>query len=51
MTDFIVIVVLLVIIATAVIYIRRQKKKGVQCIGCPSSGKCKGNCGSHAKEQ
>lgn len=53
MTDFIVLIVIAVIVGSASLYIRRQKKRGVKCIGCPSgstcpnSGKCSGNCGEH----
>lgn len=42
MTDFIVMAVLVLIIGGAVLYIKRAKKKGANCIGCPSGGKCSG---------
>ncbi len=48
MTDFMVVLVLLLVLGAAILYIRREKKKGVQCIGCPAAGKCAGNCGGHA---
>jgi len=32
------------IVALAVWYIRREKKKGVRCIGCPDSKTCSGHC-------
>ncbi|MFI3206046.1 MAG: FeoB-associated Cys-rich membrane protein [Clostridia bacterium] len=44
--DFIVIAIIVLILALAITYIVRQKKKGVQCIGCPMSGKCSGHCKS-----
>ncbi|MBR6666457.1 MAG: FeoB-associated Cys-rich membrane protein [Lachnospiraceae bacterium] len=44
MIDIIVAVVLLLIIGGALIYIRKQKEKGVKCIGCPDSGSCGGHC-------
>lgn len=28
----------------AVRYIRRQKVRGVHCVGCPDAGHCQGNC-------
>lgn len=50
MADFIVVVVLLVVLGAAILYIRREKKKGVKCIGCPAAGKCQGHCNSHAEK-
>jgi len=44
MIDVIVALVLLLVIGGALIYIRKQKKKGVKCIGCPDSGSCGGHC-------
>ena len=38
MTDFIIIGVVLLLIGAAMIYIVREKKRGVQCIGCPNGG-------------
>ena len=40
MTDVILGAVLLLIVGGAICYIRREKKKGVRCIGCPSAGAC-----------
>lgn len=40
MADIIASVVIIAILAGAVAYIVRAKKKGVKCIGCPSSGRC-----------
>lgn len=44
MVDFIVIAVLGIVVGTAVLYIRKEKKKGVTCIGCPHAATC-GKCG------
>lgn len=38
--DLIVGAVVLLIVGAAMIYIRKEKKKGVRCIGCPSAGTC-----------
>ena len=40
LTDMIVILVLLVILGGALLYIRKEKKKGVTCIGCPDADVC-----------
>ena len=40
MADFIVMVILVLIVGAAVTYIRKEKKKGVKCIGCPDGGTC-----------
>ena len=48
MADFVVAGVLLIIIGAAIVYIRKEKKKGVQCIGCPASGSCAGKNGGHS---
>ena len=40
MADFILVAVIAVLIGAAVIYIRKEKKRGVRCIGCPSAGMC-----------
>ena len=44
MIDYIIIGIILVIIGLSAWYIISQKKKGVKCIGCPSSKNCSGNC-------
>ncbi len=47
MTDLIVIGIIVLIVGTAIVYIRREKKKGVTCIGCPDAPNCphsKGGC-------
>ena len=53
MANVIVVIVVLVIIGAALVYIRKEKKRGVTCIGCPQAGMCaKKNCagttGGHA---
>lgn len=46
MADFIVIAVVVALVGAAVLYIRREKKKGVKCIGCPDGAACgsQGGC-------
>ena len=44
MDNIAIIIILVLILAFAVGYIVREKKRGVKCIGCPSGGKCSGNC-------
>lgn len=49
MASFLVAVVVLVIVGVAVAYIRKEKKRGVRCVGCPDGGKCSGHCsGCHS---
>lgn len=54
MTDIIVALVVLVIVGAALLYIRKEKKRGVACIGCPAAGACgkkhNGGCSCHADE-
>lgn len=40
MADMILVIVILAIVGAAVVYIRKEKKRGVQCIGCPAGGTC-----------
>ncbi len=40
MTDIIIVLIVLLVLGTALWYIRREKKKGVKCIGCPHAGEC-----------
>ena len=44
MANIFVIAVVVLILGLAVGYIRKEKKKGVNCIGCPDSATCSGNC-------
>ena len=56
MADLIVGGILVAIVAAAALYIRKEKKKGVRCVGCPSAGTCgkqsdssSCSCASHSK--
>ena len=44
MDNIIVIAVVALIVGLAVWYIRKEKRRGVQCIGCPDSKTCSGQC-------
>ena len=44
MTDFIIIAIVAIIVGSAVWYIRKEKRRGVQCVGCPDSKTCSGCC-------
>ena len=44
MQNFLVIAIVILILGSAILYIRREKKKGIQCIGCPDSKTCSGKC-------
>lgn len=44
MTDLILVLVLVAIVGGAIAYIRKEKKRGVRCVGCPDGGTCGGNC-------
>ena len=44
MANIILIAVIVLIVGGAAGYIYREKKKGVQCIGCPDSQTCGGHC-------
>lgn len=52
MNDLIVILILAFLLIGAIAYIVKEKKKGVQCIGCPLAGTCsknkKNSCSSHS---
>lgn len=52
MNDLIVILILAVLLIGAISYIVKEKKKGVQCIGCPLAKTCSKNknnsCNSHS---
>ncbi|MBQ9091991.1 MAG: FeoB-associated Cys-rich membrane protein [Anaerotignum sp.] len=51
MTDIIVGLIVVIIVGAALLYIRKEKKKGVVCIGCPHAGVCaKKNCGCHTEQ-
>ena len=40
MIDLLLVGVIGLIVGSAITYIIKEKKKGVQCIGCPMAGKC-----------
>lgn len=44
MTDLILVLVLVAIVGGAIAYIRKEKKRGVRCVGCPDAGTCGGHC-------
>lgn len=48
--DFVAMLIIALAIAAACVYIRRQKKRGVTCIGCPHAAECakrkQGGCGT-----
>ena len=46
LTDIIVILIVAAVIGAICFYLRRQKKKGVRCIGCPHAKECSGKCGN-----
>ena len=46
MIDFVIVLIIVVIVGGALAYIRKEKKRGVRCVGCPSGGICNGKCAS-----
>lgn len=44
MENIILVGIIALIIGLAVWYIRKEKRRGVQCIGCPQSKACSGQC-------
>lgn len=57
MTDIIFGAIVIIIVGAALLYIRKEKKKGVVCIGCPHAGTCSKHhqkeghsCGCHTEE-
>lgn len=45
MADLMIILALVFTVGAALTYIRKQKKRGVKCIGCPDGGCCGESCG------
>lgn len=45
MENIIVTFIIVAILYSSIAKIRKEKKKGVKCIGCPHGGTSKGNCG------
>ena len=39
-TDIIIVVILALILGAALFYIRKEKKCGVECVGCPDAEVC-----------
>ena len=50
MADMIVIALVVLVVGLSARYIRREKKRGVKCIGCPGGGNCAA-CGMHCGEE
>ena len=50
MENLIVIALLIGIVGAAVLYLRKEKKKGVRCIGCPAAGCCSAKACGNATE-
>jgi len=48
MINFVLVLIIIVIVGSALAYIRREKKRGVRCVGCPDGGTCGGNCSNCA---
>ncbi len=48
MINFVLVLVIVLIVGGAFAYIRKEKKRGVKCIGCPSGDTCGGKCGGCA---
>ncbi|MBO5245900.1 MAG: FeoB-associated Cys-rich membrane protein [Eubacterium sp.] len=53
MENVIVVAVLLLLVGGAIWYIRKEKKRGVRCIGCPAAGHCtRSQCeGAHEESE
>lgn len=51
--DVIVMLIIALIVIAAIVYIRREKKRGVTCIGCPHAAQCakknQGGCGTETE--
>ena len=48
MDNIIVVAIVALIVGLAVWYIRKEKRRGVQCVGCPDSKTCSGNCAGYS---
>lgn len=42
--DGVILAVVAGIVLLVTCYIRKEKKKGIQCIGCPDASRCAGKC-------
>ncbi len=38
--DYLILAIVAICVIAAILYIRKEKKRGVKCIGCPSAGTC-----------
>ena len=47
MTDLIIIVIVAVLVGGALAYIRKEKKRGVRCVGCSPGSTCGGSCSTN----
>ena len=44
MINFVLVLIIIVIVGGALAYIRKEKKRGVRCVGCPDGRTCGGKC-------
>lgn len=44
MINVVLVLIIIAIVGGALAYIRKEKKRGVRCVGCPDGGKCGGKC-------
>ena len=44
MINVILVLIIVAVVGAAILYIRKEKKRGVRCVGCPDGGMCGGNC-------
>ena len=53
LSNVIIIAVLLAIVGGALVYIKKNRKKGIKCVGCPYASGCSGgcSCSSRTKEK
>ena len=45
MINVVLVLIIMLIVGGAIAYIRKEKKRGVKCVGCPSGDTCGGKCG------
>lgn len=58
-TNILILAIIALILGLAIGYIRKEKKRGVKCVGCPAggcsacsqNGGCSANCCSHAEAE
>ena len=44
MINVVLVLIIIAIVGGALAYIRKEKKRGVRCVGCPDAGACSGSC-------